>query len=147
MDHDEYSIELFTAREINDYFVIERRTDSDKDFIELARESASLDIQAAQHDYHQYNDYTATTNATHYYESNKQIEMDATHTVKVIALRKSKDNGLNVQLYPNPANELLNIEIQTGADAQIEIEIIDEAGRTIMTQTIDKIVSRSINSN
>jgi hypothetical protein len=55
-------------------------------------------------------------------------------------LRKSKDNGLNVQLYPNPANELLNIEIQTGADAQIEIEIIDEAGRTIMTQTIDKIV-------
>jgi plastocyanin len=50
----------------------------------------------------------------------------------VTAIGNTKtENGINLQAYPNPANEFLNIEFNAPGNSRIKIDLIDMTGKVV----------------
>jgi len=115
----------------NDYCIIERRHETEKNFRQIGRELASANQFASRHDY-VYDDYDLSLDGIYYYRI-KQVDKDGLYTYsKVIAIKKSNNHLLNVEIYPNPVREIMKVEIEIGMDGNIESEILDENGRTVL---------------
>ncbi|MGB3130766.1 MAG: T9SS type A sorting domain-containing protein [Saprospiraceae bacterium] len=92
---------------------------------------ASANQFASRHDY-VYDDYDLSLDGIYYYRI-KQVDKDGLYTYsKVIAIKKSNNHLLNVEIYPNPVREIMKVEIEIGMDGNIESEILDETGRTVL---------------
>ncbi len=59
-------------------------------------------------------------------------------------VREEKDKALNFKLYPNPADEFLNLELEGVQQEGIQYEILDISGRTVRKNTIQ--VNENYNS-
>lgn len=79
--------------------------------------------------------FGAADNKNDFIEKMKRA-LDTTYT-KV----ENKNNNSIVNIYPNPAKDIVNIEFQSTQSTKIDLEIIDELGRTIQkyTETINNI--------
>ncbi len=123
-----------TGKEINNFeYVIERRHESEKNFVEIGKEAASTNLSAARHDY-TYDDFDVVANGVYYYRI-KQVDRDGSFTYsKVIAVKKVATKDFNVQLYPNPVRDILKVEIELGEDGTLKVEVIDASGKQVMSQ-------------
>ncbi len=116
----------------NDYYIVERRHETEKNFRPIGKEFSSANQNASQHDYF-YDDYDLSLDGIYYYRI-MQVDKDGLYTYsKVIAIKKSNSYLLNVEIYPNPVKEFMKVEIEIGKDGMIESEILDETGRIILT--------------
>ena len=123
-----------TGKEINNFeYVIERRHESEKNFVAIGKEAASTNLSAARHDY-TYDDFNVVANGVYYYRI-KQVDRDGSFTYsKVIAVKKTATKEFNVQLYPNPVRDVLKVEVEIGEDGTLKVEVIDASGKQVMSQ-------------
>ncbi|MGB3130346.1 MAG: T9SS type A sorting domain-containing protein, partial [Saprospiraceae bacterium] len=123
-----------TGKEINNFeYVIERRHELEKNFVEIGKEAASTNQTASRHDY-TYDDFDVVANGVYYYRI-KQVDRDGSFTYsKVIAVKKVATKDFNVQLYPNPVRDILKVEIELGEEGILKVEVIDASGKQVMTQ-------------
>jgi hypothetical protein len=124
-------LEWATATELNnDYFVPEKSYDG-INFVEMSRvKGAGNSNTSLFYDQLDENPYAPVT----YYKL-KQVDYDGQYTYSdVIAIARETGGGGAeiVNLFPNPASTLINIEIFSPTDGYAEIEIVDLYGRTIL---------------
>jgi hypothetical protein len=126
-------LEWATASEINnDYFLPEKSADGIT-FTEMKRvDAAGNSNQTLYYDQVDENPYSPVT----YYKL-KQVDFDGQYTYSdIIAVaRGNTANGAEiVNVYPNPANSEINIEIVSPFETYTEIELVDIFGRTILSK-------------
>ena len=67
----------------------------------------------------------------------KQIDEDGTvNYSKAIAVNFSKASTLNVNLFPNPAKDALNITTENNASGEVNIQILNSMGQTVYNQVV-----------
>ena len=67
----------------------------------------------------------------------KQIDVDGTvNYSKAIAVNFSKASTLNVNLFPNPAKDALNITTENNASGEVNIQILNSMGETVYNQVV-----------
>jgi hypothetical protein len=121
----------------NEHFIVERKHESEKNFVEIGRELSQNNVNSAAHEYN-HNDYSVTQSGVYYYRI-KQVDRDGSFTYsKTIAIRVAAEVDLKVFIYPNPVDDLLKIEIWLGEDAEIEAKVIDENGKVVIERPFDK---------
>ena len=69
-------------------------------------------------------------------DSNGCANSDAIHVEVPVSVNEDLSMATTVLIYPNPATEILNIEIFSGRNAQTQIRLLDIQGRTL--QMIEK---------
>ncbi|HMG15935.1 MAG TPA: hypothetical protein VK590_10845, partial [Saprospiraceae bacterium] len=65
----------------------------------------------------------------------KLLDLDKNYSYSKIIVLSNKENNQEIILYPNPANELLNIDFNSSYEENISINILDPIGRTIDSST------------
>lgn len=119
-----------TATETNnDYFQIERSTDS-RSWKKLGTIAGAGTTQQEQQ--YRFLD-EAPLPGLNYYRV-KQVDFDGSFSYSAIVSARW-EGKVQVHLFPNPADDLLQISGLPATDEPITIEIIDMAGRVILQQT------------
>ena len=68
----------------------------------------------------------------------KQTDVDGTIAFsKAVALNFSKTSIFNVTLYPNPAQDALNIQTDNNATGEVNIQIMNSMGEMVYTQVLN----------
>lgn len=117
-------ISWVTADDLNnDYFIIERSTDG-VNFTPISSQIHSQGIDVAYHfiDKHPYNGYN-------YYRL-VQYDRDA-NVSKSEAITVDFSMKEPLSIFPNPASDLVQVEIEATRSSTILIEITDVTGRTV----------------
>ncbi|WP_367389278.1 T9SS type A sorting domain-containing protein [Lewinella sp. LCG006] len=123
------NLSFTTATETNNaYFHIERSTDS-RNWEKLGSIAGAGTTQEEQH--YQFLD-VAPAPGLNYYRI-KQVDYDGSFSYSSIVSARW-EGKINVQLYPNPTDELLQISGLPDDEGPITIEIIDMAGRIVLRQ-------------
>lgn len=123
-------LEWVTAIELNnDVFVVERSADA-INFIEIGTVLGNGTTNE-EHTYH-FTDVTPIQGINYY--RLKQIDFDGTFEYSSIIVVKVQ-NGLAktaiIKLHPNPANELINIQLQSEFQTIFDITVLDLTGRVV----------------
>jgi hypothetical protein len=126
-------VEWATVTETNnDYFLPEKSADG-VTFVEMTRVkgagNSNTTLYYSQIDEDPYNPVT-------YYKL-KQVDFDGKYTYSDIislAHANSSDQSELLNLYPNPTNSEINLEIYSPVDGFVEVEIVDMFGRTVIRQ-------------
>lgn len=123
-----------TASETNNnYFSVERSLDALQwDEIGTVKGSGNSNNLKL----YNYNDKEPVRGITYY--RLKQIDFDGSYTLSEIRAANIHYSGLQI-IYPNPANETLNLKLSSEFKGQLTYTIIDKLGR--------RIASNSLNSN
>jgi hypothetical protein len=75
----------------------------------------------------------------------KQTDLDGTVTYsKAIAVNFSKASTLNVNLFPNPAKDALNITTENNATGEVNIQILNSMGETVYNKVVEAGLVQSI---
>ena len=75
----------------------------------------------------------------------KQIDLDGTvNYSKAIAVNYSKASTLNVNVFPNPAKDALNITTENNATGEVNIQILNSMGETVYNQVLEAGLAQSI---
>jgi len=127
-------LEWSTGVEINNsHFVIERRHESESSFVEIAQVSASLEASSSIHNY-TYDDHNVVKSGVYYYKL-KQVDHNASYTYSnTISISVQSAKGLGVEIYPNPVDDLLKVDLWLNEDSQLEVTVYDENGKNVLTQ-------------
>jgi len=112
----------------NDYFTLERSRDG-FDFSTLAvvqgAGNSSTNINYEQFDFDPYSGIT-------YYRL-KQTDFDGQFSYsQTIALNRGLENAIVSELFPNPANQSVNLMIETPKSGLVSMEMYDNSGRLIL---------------
>jgi hypothetical protein len=126
-------VEWATVTETNnDYFLPEKSADG-VNFVEMTRVkgagNSNTTLYYSQLDEDPYSPVT-------YYKL-KQVDFDGKYTYSDIislAHTSSSDQSELLNLYPNPTNSEINLEIYSPVDGFVEVEIVDMFGRTVINQ-------------
>ena len=71
-----------------------------------------------------------------YYYRLRQVDTDGTSSRSVIRVVEVSGAGNGVDLYPNPASDVLNVEIRTTSDeVGVELTLVDPLGRLLPEYT------------
>ena len=121
-----------TRVDINtDHFVIERRHESETDFKEIGQVEANSDMTLTSHEY-DFDDFDVTQSGVYYYRL-KQFDKNGRFTYsKIISIRVSTEDELNVFIYPNPVNDLLKVELWIPQDTELDVRVFDQTGKTVL---------------
>jgi hypothetical protein len=126
-------LEWATATETNnDYFLPEKSADG-VNFVEMTRVKGAGNSNTSL--YYSQVDETPYSPVTYY--KLKQVDFDGKYTYSDIislAHNNSSDQSELLNLYPNPTNSEINLEIYSPVDGFVEIEIVDMFGRTVINQ-------------
>jgi len=126
-----------TATEINtEYFAVERRHESEDEFMGITRQPAFGSAYK-----YQLNDYNILNSGTYYYRL-RIIDTDGSEELSdVISVDIDRDrNGIN--LYPNPSIDKVNIEFTLGDSKNVRIDIFNVDGRMIGEAVINKTINK-----
>jgi len=116
----------------NEYFIIERKHESEGEFSKISQIAADENTTAAAHEY-DYLDNGVNRSGIYYYRI-KQVDKDGVYNYsKVVSIKISVDRNLGVVIYPNPVNELLKVEFWISDDAEVEVTVFDQAGKNVMS--------------
>jgi len=117
------------AKEWNvSHYVIERKISENQPFIELADKIFVKNNTLRQSEYI-YNDLDKLPVGTCYYRV-KQVDFDGKFSYSEIVYIK-ESSSLSINLYPNPAKSLTNLEILQDKDALIEVDLLDANGKFV----------------
>ena len=68
----------------------------------------------------------------------KQIDLDGSvNYSKAIAVNFSKASTLNVNVFPNPAKDVLNITTENNATGEVNIQILNSMGEAVYNQVVE----------
>ncbi|MEP7196464.1 MAG: SdrD B-like domain-containing protein [Saprospiraceae bacterium] len=116
----------------NDHFEVERRYESEASFSVIAKVDASADANQKLHQYN-HDDYDVNKSGLYFYRI-KQVDRDGISSYsKTISIRVNSRKELSLNIYPNPTDESLFIEIGIAEDSELEVRVFDEAGKNILT--------------
>ena len=120
-----------TMQEINsNYFELEHSTDGSS-FTSLARISAAGN-SATRLDYRY--THAGPIKGMNFYRL-KMVDRD--NSVSYSAIRSLRNGGAtSLNLYPNPAHDMLNLEFSAAKAGKVELSIIDLSGRIIKTSNL-----------
>jgi uncharacterized repeat protein (TIGR01451 family) len=122
-------IKWTVAKEWNvSHYVIERKISENQPFIELADKIFVKNNTLGQSEYI-YNDLDKLPVGTCYYRV-KQVDFDGKFSYSEIVYIK-ESSSLSINLYPNPAKSLTNLEILQDKDALIEVDLLDANGKFV----------------
>lgn len=122
-----------TASEINnDYFTIERSADG-LDFIEIARvDGMGSTLETQVYSYHDYNYLPFIS----YYRL-KQTDFDGSFKYgKIVSVKAEKELSNEVNIFPNPSSDFIEIQMEGRVDLATEINLFDIKGQLIQTKYI-----------
>jgi hypothetical protein len=123
-------LEWVTASEVNnELFVVERSTDG-INFVEIGTRPGNGTTSES----HTYNltDYTPVEGYNYY--RLKQIDFDGSYEYSptiVIEVKSSTLESVIAMLYPNPAKEIINIQLQASHRTEFDLTVIDLTGRVV----------------
>ena len=129
-----FSNELYwsTASEVNnDHFEVMRSLDGNK-FESIGKVMGA----GSAHQLSSYNlvDDKLIKGQPIYYYQLKQVDFDGNTTLSdVVTIKVGQNIDRNVELYPNPANELVNIRINGNAGDMVTANLMDNTGKLVMT--------------
>ena len=116
----------------NDYYSIERKHESEREFTTIGQIAADVNTSAAAHEY-DYLDGGVSKSGIYYYRI-KQVDKDGVFNYsKVVSIKVSVDKNLGVVIYPNPVNELLKVEYWINGDTEVDVTVFDQAGKNVFT--------------
>ena len=114
-----------TAAEINtEYFEVERRHESEDDFVSIGRQ-----ITKGSDSKYNMNDYDVAKDGVYYYRL-RSIDTDGSKQLsEVVSVDVRRDRADGVSIYPNPAVSNVNIELSLSSPKQVNIDIYDTQGK------------------
>ncbi|MEP7196465.1 MAG: SdrD B-like domain-containing protein [Saprospiraceae bacterium] len=116
----------------NDHFEVERRHESENTFTVIAKISSSSEANQKIHEY-QYDDYDVTKIGTYFYRI-KQVDRNGQGNYsRVINIRVNSNKELRLNIFPNPTDELLFVDLGLADDSELEVRIFDETGKNVWT--------------
>ncbi len=125
----------------NDYFIVERRHESDNNFKEISRVRASSNPNLSKHDY-EYNDFDVNRTGIYYYRL-KQMDKTGEFTYReLISINVDSPDKLNVIIYPNPVNDLLKVELWIPQDGELEVTVFDQNGKKVLIAPFNEFKNR-----
>lgn len=145
--HDEtYSmvdIQWETASETNaDYFEVQRSEDmSSWEYINTVEANGSSN-QTSQ--YACFDNNPPNETETIYYRL-KQVDNDGAYEYsKVAALTVPNELDDNISLFPNPADDAINLQFISGVDTPITVYIWDELGKNVISREIEIVAGLNL---
>lgn len=126
-NHNQILIEWSTATEINnDYMIVEHSSDG-RNFLEIGRlagagTSAILNQYAFQHN--------QPAIGINYYRL-QQVDYDGKSTYHTIISVAFKKDTLPVTIFPNPAGEQLQVQLNTPLEGEVHLQVLDMMGRIL----------------
>ncbi len=123
-----------TASEINtDFFVIERRFHTAAEFTQIER----LPAKGSGSKY-SLNDYDVDESGVYYYRL-RILDVDGTEELsKVVSVDIESERAGDVTMYPNPAIDQINLDINLESSQEVNVDIFDSAGRLIQAKVISQ---------
>jgi len=123
-----------TAAEINtEYFLVERRFHTEDIFNTIARQPAKGSASS-----YNINDYDVDDSGVYYYRL-RSIDRDGSEEVsKVISVDIESERSGDVNVYPNPAIDQINIDINLKNSKQVSIDIYNSTGQLIQAGVINQ---------
>jgi hypothetical protein len=123
-----------TENEINlGSYQLERSNDG-FNFESIATISPATPTGATGKNNYSYNDKTPINGANYY--RLKSIDIDKSESFSNV-IKLSQEVNNNIEMYPNPANDVLNIDIKSNITSTLTIKIVDISGRVLIQQSID----------
>ena len=144
-DQSDVILKWETASETNnDYFVIERSVDN-KHFTSIGTVDGNGNSVTSS--YYSYTDIK-TDEGTWYYRL-IQVDNDGSRNIIGLAAADCYDSNSDiesylVEAYPNPFKDYIEVQITSNHEGIVEIELIDETGRTVMKENHYKTVDQHI---
>ena len=136
-------IKWTVAKEWNvSHYVIERKISENQPFIELLDKIFVKNNTLGQSEYI-YNDLDKLPVGTCYYRV-KQVDFDGKFSYSEIVYIK-ESSSLSINLYPNPAKSLTNLEILQDKDALIEVDLLDANGKFVKRLLADYEIKKGEN--
>ena len=121
-----------TGSEFNtDKFIIERKVPSSSLFQSIVQVKAKNN-NAVLNEYHDI-DLDVIKSGIYYYRI-KQLDINGTFTYsKIEAVNISKTNTFNLEIYPIPVKDLLNVNFTLSENSTLEFRVFDENGKNVYT--------------
>ncbi|HRG32603.1 MAG: DUF11 domain-containing protein [Saprospiraceae bacterium] len=121
-----------TGVEINNgHFEVERRHESETEFKAIGQVDASIETGASRHDY-EMDDLNVNQSGLYYYRI-KQVDRDGKYNYsKVISIRVQRGKDLSIEIYPNPVDDLLKVEIGLSENGLLESRVFDNHGKSVL---------------
>ncbi len=142
----EVFLQWTTANEINlDHFIVERSLNG-RDFTAIGTVKA---INTGNYSYTD-NNPTTTPNSkpqTIFYRL-KMLDKDGQFTYSPIRQINPQPSTLNLVVYPNPAKDNLQVEINSDKKASLQLQVLSMDGKVIMSNSLNAVegsILRSIN--
>ncbi len=131
-----------TANETNNKgFEVERSIDG-KNFTRIDFVKGAINSNVTQK--YSYTDREVFANSKTVYYRLKQVDMDGKFEyTKTITINSEKANNTNIVVYPNPINDVLNIEMESFTNTSAKLVITDLAGKKVKETTLN--VNEGIN--
>jgi hypothetical protein len=126
----------------NEHFVIERSTDG-KIFSELA----TIDGEGNSVTTTNYNYIDQKSEKETWYYRLSQVDVDGTTTMlKVIAVDcyNYSADFINVNAYPNPFRESIEVKIDSNLEGKVQFELVDATGKVVMLEETYKSKDQEI---
>ncbi len=127
-------LEWSTFSEANsDYFIIERSTNG-TDFNEISRVKSAGNSTSIQ----KYNlaDDRITKGARYYYKL-LQVDLDGKISNEgIVSIYSISENNMHANLYPNPVNTTLNLNLSGKTDGDLTLTVINSTGKSVWSKVI-----------
>ncbi|MCG8330408.1 MAG: T9SS type A sorting domain-containing protein [Chitinophagales bacterium] len=137
-------LEWSTATEINnDYMLIEHATDG-RHFTEIGKVAGAGTSTTIQHYSFK---HEQAVNGINYYRL-KQVDYDGKFTYHHIIPVTFEGGAGIVSIFPNPANDRLNIQLSVWTEGELSMQILDKKGRIIEEeqQPASNIISMDVHT-
>ncbi|MEE9438119.1 MAG: SdrD B-like domain-containing protein, partial [Saprospiraceae bacterium] len=127
-----------TALEVNsDYFIVERKHESENGFIQIGRVNAAMNSETRQ----DYSLLDTEVNAGRYYYRILQLDNDGNQSYsEIVSVNISHDKSFNY--YPNPTSGLINYSINLKEGSQLIIDIYDSSNRLVAKSLVNKYIEK-----
>jgi len=132
---DDYvTLDWETQSEINaDFFLVERRFHTESAFESIARQPA----KGVASNYN-LNDYDVDEGGVYYYRL-RMVDKDGSEEVsEVISVDIESARSGDISLYPNPAVDQINLDINLKSSKEVKVDLYDAAGQLIKANLINQ---------
>jgi len=117
-----------------DLYNIQRKSDQHSDFHTISVISNTFKTNNASYEFL---DETAVEGTRYYYRL-QQMDQDGNFSYSnVISLKMSISNNAELEIYPNPASDQLEISLQTPRDTNVELKLYNVAGIEMDTEALN----------
>lgn len=132
-----------TAGEFNNAgFELQRKVSPGDPFVTIGNISPK-GINGAGANYY-FEDHNVSPNVLYYYQLVQRDNDGRRNHSSVVAAIIRKHTGMNVSVYPNPADKEAYIQFGDGFKTDVQIKIIDIYGRTLFAKTMNNVSNSKV---